>query len=117
MMKEWTAVTTLGEWLEHPPTIVIYRPDGQLSLDVLPGMGSCRRLHHKVQDFQPVELPLEQWPEVIEAEADNGRTHLALFQLPGEGQLEKVSIRIADLFDTLEKAGAEYHRLRLPWRW
>src|SRR5262249_7088040 len=137
MNKEWTAVTTLGEWLEHPPTIVIYRPDGQVSLDVLPGMttpdaivcfrsmaeaqqllGSCRRLHRKaVKGFQPVELPLEQWLGVIKAEADKGRTHLAIFQLPGEGQLEKVSIRIADLFDTLEKAGAEYHRLSEPWRW
>ena len=137
MNKEWTAVTTLGEWPEHPPTIVIYRPDGQVSLDVLPGMttpdaivcfrsmaeakqflGSCRRLHRQgIKGFQPVELSLEQWHEVIKAEADKGRTHLAIFQLPGEGQLDKVSIRIADLFDLLEKAGAEYHRLSEPWRW
>lgn len=39
MKYECTNTTiSLGELLEQPPTVVIYRPDGQLSLDMLPGM-------------------------------------------------------------------------------
>jgi hypothetical protein len=40
MNEPVTITTTLAEWLRQTPTIVIYRHDGQLSLDQLPDMTS-----------------------------------------------------------------------------
>lgn len=137
MKREYTSTTTLGDWLEQPPTIVIYRPDGQVSLDALPGMmtpeaivcfrsmrearrflKSCRRLHSKaVKGFRPVQLALDKWLDLIKAESEKGRTHLAIFQLPGNGKLEKVSVRITEILGTVQKAVEDYQRGQEPWRW
>lgn len=91
---------TVLEWLQQPPTIVIYRPDGKLSLDILPDMTSpeaivCFRSMAEAKEFLngvrkgfcPVELPISEWLEAITSEAEQGRTHLAIFQLPGDGRV------------------------------
>jgi len=111
------------DWLQQPPSIVIYRPDGQLSLDQLPGMNKpdavvCFRSMKEALDFlgragssvQPgrfegfhaVELPLRQWLDAMKGEAKKGRTHLAVFDVPGDGSLTKSSILISDVIDAVE---------------
>jgi hypothetical protein len=138
MKNEYTTgAISLGELLEQPPTIVVYRPDGQLSLDMLPGMttpdavvcfrsmlearrflASGRRLRRKrAKGFRAVRLPTEHWLEAVKAEAEKGRTHLAIFHLPNNGQLEKTGIKIAELLSALEKATDEYLRATESWRW
>jgi hypothetical protein len=138
MKSEYTTTTiSVGELLEQPPTVVIYRPDGQLSHDILPGMttpdavvcfqsmqearrflASGRRLRRKrAKGFRPVHLPIEQWLEAVKAEAEAGRTHLAIFHLPGHGQLEKAGIKIGELLSALENAADEYRRTTESWRW
>jgi len=137
---ERTTITLL-EWLQQPPTIVIYRPDGQLSLDQLPGMNKpdavvCFRSMKAALDFlgragrwvQPrrfegfhaVELPLGQWLEAMKGEAKRGRTHLAVFDVPGDGRLTKESMLIANVIDAVEFAKGCIEEVRQAdenWRW
>ena len=106
--------TNLLELLQQPPTIVIYRPDGQLSLDQLRGMSEpnaivCFRsetearqyLDPKLKGFRVAALSFEQWLEAISGEAEKGRTHLAIFQSLGDSIL-KSNFKISDVFSALK---------------
>jgi hypothetical protein len=107
-----TTTTTLREWLLNPPTTVIYRPDGQLSLDQLPNMASpdavvCFTTMHEAKRFvkeihqrklfRPVKLRLAKWLEAIKSEAEMGRTHLSIWSIPGDGTLGKSVLVRPDL--------------------
>jgi hypothetical protein len=122
-MNEPVTTTTLADWLRQTPTIVIYRHDGQLSLDQLPNMTSpdavvcfatmdeakcfLKSLGKRRKEFRPVNLSVDDWLAAIKAEAVKGRTHLSVWELPGGGKLTKRSVRIADVvkgFDVALKA-------------
>lgn len=125
----------LLELLQHPPTILIYRPDGRFSLDQFPDMETpdavvCFRSMEEartfldtspaLKGFRPVELSLGRWLEAIREEAANGRTHLAIFHLPGDGSFGKCGFRITDVVAALEDAGKaieEESRSEERWRW
>lgn len=111
MTEPITTTTTLKEWLLQPPTIVIYRPDGQLSFDQLPDMVTpdavvCFVTMHEAkgflgtfEGFRPMNLSLDDWLAVIRTEAAKGRTHLSIFEVPGNGTLKKRIVRIEDMLN------------------
>lgn len=87
---------TLLEFFENPPTVMVVRPDGQLSLDCLPGATTPQSLvcFHTLEEartflsagsvpsgFRPVQMTFDEWLEAITAEASKGRTHLSVFQV------------------------------------
>jgi hypothetical protein len=135
--------TKMSLWnlLEQPPTVVIYRPDGQLSLDQLPGMNTpdavvcfysmkearqflgqtlCSVKRKRLKGFRPVQLTLDEWLGTMKAEAEKGRTHVAIFHLPGDNTVGKISYRIADIFNALDYANKvveEDRQAKENWRW
>jgi hypothetical protein len=139
MNEAVTTTTTLWDWLQRPPTIVIYRPDGQLSLDQLPNMASpdavvcftsmqvakrflktikrSRRLGKRREGFRAVNLHLARWLQVIRAEAKKGRTHLSIWSVPGDGMVGTRSVRIEDVLDGFEFAAKATSKAMEPWRW
>jgi hypothetical protein len=129
MTEAITTTTTLKEWLDQPPTIVIYRPDGQLSLDQLPDMVTpdavvCfATMHEAIQlvgaseGFRPVNLSLDDWLAAIRAEAAKGRTHLSIWEFPGDGTVSKRSVRIKDVLNGFEFAAKALQEETERWRW
>jgi hypothetical protein len=123
--------TTLLEWLQQPPTVVIYRPDGQLSLDQLPDMDSpkavvCFKTMKEAKQFlkhvrqrkryRAVNLAVAKWLEAIRAEAEKGRTHLSIWNMPGDETVGKRSVRIEDVLRGFEFATKATQEMQ-PWRW
>jgi hypothetical protein len=124
--------TTPWEWLLRTPTVVVYRPDGQLLLDQLPDMNSpdavvCfttmhqakRLLRHARQRkrYRPVNLPMAEWLEAIGTEAEKGRTHLSVWSTADDVMMRRRAVPIEYVLSVFELAAKMMREGSDSWRW
>lgn len=119
-MKAIRDQITLKKWIDNPPTILIYRPDGTPSLDQLPDMVTpdavvCFFTMQEAKSFLSFpggwrfrikNLSVGEWLHVIRGEMAQRRTHLSVFHLPGDGTMSKIGVLIEDILMGFETAAA-----------